>query len=595
VVAAKERVMRGLLSALLGLSMTMTAGLAQAPVNKRPLGPEINTREFRELLPLISADGQTLYFTREDKGEVAAAAMQAQVDAKMAEMKAMLEGLDPATRAQLEKALGENKPRTFAPSGQMHQTIYSSRRGPGGQWLPAEKLPPPLSHDALTLWAGSVLPDNNTLLVAGALVSNPLDFAARAREADAAVAKSGGDLTAIFAKAAPGGEGLQVGDTSRLFAWAKRSATGWTAPEPLRLREFRNTSDRIDLFLAPDGTHLVLSIVNATSIGKRDLYVSELGADGVWQQPRNLGARVNSPADELSPFVAPDGQTMYFASDRPGSRKFDIWMTRRMDTGWQNWSAPVNMGAEINTDLDDMNLAVDAVGQYAFMSIGPLGEEDIYEFALPAALRPRPVAFVRGKVTDPEGRPLPASILYEFLRDGNGAGQANSAPADGRYQIALPIGEDYAFRGSAAGYIAVSDRLDLRETREAAVVERDLVLVPIAVGQTIRLNNIFFDTAKAVLLPESRRELDRLVQLLQAMPAMTIDVRGHTDAIDATDTNQRLSEARAAAVVAYLTGAGIQPARLTSHGFGESQPIAPNDTEKGRQQNRRVEFMVVSK
>ncbi|MDQ3168804.1 MAG: OmpA family protein [Acidobacteriota bacterium] len=572
-----------------------TAVLAQAPVNKKPLGPEINTKAFRELLPLVSADGQTLYFTREDKGEVAAAAMQAQIDAKMAEMKAMLDTLDPATRAQLEKALGQNKPRSITPSGQMHQTIYASRRGADGRWGRAEKLPPPLSHDAITLWAGSVLPDNNTLLVAGGLVSNPLDFAARAKEAEAAAAAAGGDLMRVFDRAAPGGKGLDVGDKSRLFAWAKRTASGWTAPEPIRLKDFRNTSDRIDLFLAPDGTHLVLSIVNAESIGMRDLYVSSLGADGVWQKPRNLGAAVNSRVDEISPFVAPDGQTMYFASNRPGSRKFDIWMTRRLDQSWQTWSPPVNMGAEINTDQDDMNLAVDAVGQYAFMSIGPLGEEDIYEFALPAALRPRPVAFVRGKVTDPAGKPLPASILYEFLRDGNGAGQANSAPADGRYQIALPIGEDYAFRGSAAGYIAVSDRLDLRATKEAAIVERDLILVPIEVGQTIRLNNIFFDTAKAVLLPESRRELDRLVQLLQAMPSLRIEVRGHTDAVDATDVNQQLSEARAAAVVAYLAGAGIQPARLASRGFGESQPIAPNNTDKGRQQNRRVEFTVVSR
>jgi OOP family OmpA-OmpF porin len=586
--------MRRVASVIVGMWMATAAGLAQEPVNKRPLGPEINTKEFRELLPLVSADGQTLYFTREDQGEVAAAAMQAQIDAKMAEVKALLDGLDPASRAQLEKAMGANAPQTIRPSGQMHQTIYASRRGPGGRWLPAEKLPPPLSHDALTLWAGSVLPDNNTLLVAGALVSNPADFAARAKEIEGVV---GGetDLTKIFARTAPGGQGLQVGDTSRIFAFAKRSATGWTAPDPIRLKEFRNTSPRIDLFLAPDGTHLVLSIVNAESVGGRDLYVSALGADGVWQKPRNLGVAVNSASDEISPFVAPDGQTIYFASDRPGSRKFDIWMTRRLDESWQKWSAPVNMGPEINTDLDDMNLAVDAVGQYAFMSIGPLGKEDIYEFALPASLRPRPVAFVRGKVTDPGGAPLPASILYEFLRDGQGAGQANSAPADGRYQIALPIGDDYAFRASASGYIAISDRLDLRAAKEASVVERDLVLVPIEVGQTIRLNNIFFDTAKAVLLPESRRELDRLVQLLQAMPSLTIEVRGHTDAVDATDTNQRLSEARAAAVVAYLAGAGIQPARLRSRGFGESQPVAGNDTEKGRQQNRRVEFMVVSK
>jgi len=571
--------------------------VGQVPANKRPLGPAINTKAFRELLPLVSADGQTLYFTREDRGEIAAAALQAQVDAQLAEVKGSLAGLDPAMRAEMETLLAESmkSARPVQPSGRMHQSVYTSRRGPDGRWGAAERLPPPLAHDAITLWAGSVLPDNNTLLVAGELVSNPLDFAARGKELEALVAQGGGDFFSMLGRTAPGGEISPAGDKSRLFAWAKRTATGWTAPEPLRLRNFTNTSERLDMFLAPDGRHIVLSIVNAQSVGKRDLYVSALGADGVWQTPRNLGTSVNTTSDELSPFVAPDGKTMYFSSNRPGGQGFDIWMTRRQDQSWLRWTPPVNMGPEINSPQDDMNLAVDAVGLYAFMSIGPLGQEDIYEFALPAALRPRPVAFVRGRVTDPEGRPLPASIVYEFLRDGNGAGQANAAPADGRYQIALPIGEDYAFRGLAAGYVAVSDRLDLRKTTESTVIDRDLVLVPLEVGQTIRLNNVFFDTAKAELLPESRRELDRLAQLLRDMPSLVIEVRGHTDAVDAADVNLRLSNARAAAVVTYLVAAGTTPTRLNSQGFGEQQPIASNDTDTGRQQNRRVEFLVVSK
>ena len=585
---------------VVGMVLVVCLGVAlsgQVPANKKPLGPAINTKEFRELLPLVSADGQTLFFTREDRGEIAAAALQAQVDAQMAEVKASLAGLDPAMRAEMEKMLAESA-RTARPvqaSGRMHQSVYTSRRGPDGQWGPAERLPAPLAHDAITLWAGSVLPDNNTLLVAGELVSNPLDFAARGKELEALVAASGDDFLAMLGRTAPAGEISPAGDKSRLFAWAKRTATGWSAPEPLRLRNFTNTSERIDMFLAPDGRHIVLSIINAASVGKRDLYVSTLGEDGVWQSPRNLGTPVNTASDELSPFVAPDGTTMYFSSNRPGGQGFDIWMTRRLDQSWLRWTPPVNMGPEINTAQDDMNLAVDAGGLYAFMSIGHLGQEDIYEFALPPALRPRPVAFVRGRVTDPQGRPLPASIAYEFLRDGNGAGQANAAPADGRYQIALPIGEDYAIRGSASGYVAVSDRLDLRQTKESEVVERDLVLVPLEVGQTIRLNNVFFDTAKADLLPESRRELDRLAQLLKDMPTLAIEVRGHTDAVDDAEVNLRLSNARAAAVVTYLVNAGITPARLKSQGFGEQQPIASNDTDKGRQQNRRVEFLVVSK
>jgi outer membrane protein OmpA-like peptidoglycan-associated protein len=222
-------------------------------------------------------------------------------------------------------------------------------------------------------------------------------------------------------------------------------------------------------------------------------------------------------------------------------------------------------------------------------------KEDLYEFELPPALRPRPVAFVWGRVTDPSGRPLPAGIVYEFLKSGAGAGHAAASPGDGRYQIALPIGEDYAFRAAAAGYVAVSDRIDLVAAKEGERFERNLVLVPLEVGQTIRLNNVFFETARATLLPESTRELDRLVQLLTDMPALRIEVRGHTDAVDTAAFNLALSNERAAAVVAYLAAHGVARERLQSRGFGETAPVAPNATEEGRRLNRRVEFVVVAR
>jgi outer membrane protein OmpA-like peptidoglycan-associated protein len=222
-------------------------------------------------------------------------------------------------------------------------------------------------------------------------------------------------------------------------------------------------------------------------------------------------------------------------------------------------------------------------------------KEDIYEFALPAAVRPRPVAFVYGRVTDPDGKPLPAAIVYEFLKTGEGAGQAAAKPGDGKYQIALPIGNDFAFRAAAAGYVAVSDRIDLTSAKEGERIERNLILVPLEVGKPIRLNNVFFDTAKTALLPESTRELDRLVTLLKQMPTLRIEVRGHTDSLDDDATNLRLSEGRAAAVMAYLVNAGIPAARLQSKGFGETSPIGSNANDEGRKLNRRVEFVILSR
>ena len=171
------------------------------------------------------------------------------------------------------------------------------------------------------------------------------------------------------------------------------------------------------------------------------------------------------------------------------------------------------------------------------MSQGEKYKEDLYEFALPVEARPRSGGLRARHVQEPRGEARGGfRVAYERLKDGVGAGAANAHPSTGRYQIALAIGEDYAFRAEAANHIPVSERLDLKQVKEAQVVERDLVLVPITVGASIRLNNIFFETAKATLLPESKTELDRLpIALLKAHATMAILIGGHTDSEGADD------------------------------------------------------------
>jgi outer membrane protein OmpA-like peptidoglycan-associated protein len=195
-------------------------------------------------------------------------------------------------------------------------------------------------------------------------------------------------------------------------------------------------------------------------------------------------------------------------------------------------------------------------------------------------------------VRDPQGKPLGASVTYERMADAKESGIANTNPRDGAYQLALPVGSEYSFRGAAPGYVASSERVDLTKTRASETVTRDLVLVPIRVGTSIRLNNIFFDSAKAVLLPASVAELSRLVDILQENPTMQIEVAGHTDSEGDDAANMKLSDDRARAVMTFLTQHGVAASRLRSQGYGESKPVAPNSTKEGRQQNRRVEFTI---
>lgn len=579
----------------------MVAGAQQSFPGKRKLGREINTDEYREILPLITADGRTLYFIREDQGQEALAKMNAQAQGSLDELEKTIPTItDPAMRKQVEEMLLDMRRSAKANArtelGIAHQVIWYSERQSEGTWGAAKRMPPPLSDDLTTIWVGSVLPDNNTLLIGGDGAGGLLDRWQQMAD-ELSKTPSTDPFAALFSAAAEKTRAEDAEDVrTQLFAWSHRTATGWSPPDLLKMRGFRNDSDRLEIFLAPDGRHTLFSIHNSESIGQRDLYVSTQGSDGIWGKPANLGRAVNTAAVEMSPFMAPDGRTLYFASDRPGGLGgFDLWLTRRLDESWLNWSALQNLGPEVNTKDNDMNIAVDATGRFAFMAIGPMMMEDIYEFELPVALRPKPVAFVYGQVTDPEGHPLPAAIVYEFLRSGEGAGQAAAKPGDGRYQIALQTGEDYAFRAAAAGYVAVSDRIDLVTAKDGDRFERNLILVPLDVGKPIRLSNVFFDTAKTTLLAESRRELDRLTKLLVDMPTLRIEVRGHTDSVDDDASNMTLSQGRAAAVVTYLVQGGIAANRLQSQGFGETRPIGPNTTDEGRRLNRRVEFVILSR
>lgn len=583
------------------VAVCAVSAAAQGPAKKRALGPTVNTTTHRELLPVVSPDGQTLWFIREGADGALGARINTDLEANLKILEAQLEKLPPEQRKMLEDTIRQSRAAApkIAAAGPVKQTVFLSRRQADGSWGAAERLPAPLNSEVNSSAVVSALPDGNTLLVgtwkagdAWADLANQIDPNASFLD----ILKQGAPGSKAAPRPLPAPDPARD-DQNKVIGFSRRSGSTWSAPPLLKIVGFAHQPGvRSDYFLAPNGRALILSIVNSESQNRsRDLFVSLVQPDGRFARPVNVPA-LNSPQEEISPWLAPDNQTLYFSSGRTGGLgENDIWMSRRLDDSWLKWSPPQNLGPDINTTQADMNLAVDATGRMAFMSLGERGKEDLYEFELPAAMRPLPVAFVHGKVTDPAGKPIPAGILYEFLKNTQLAGQAGANPQDGLYQIALPIGEDYGFRASASGYIAISDRIDLRQAKDQQRYERNLVLVPIATGVPIRLNNIFFDTARTELLPESRAELDRLATLLREAPTMRIEIRGHTDSVDDDAANQKLSDGRAASVVAYLVKAGIAAGRLQSAGFGESQPIAANDTEKNRLQNRRVEFVILSR
>ncbi len=532
------------LAVIVGLAWPLVPA-AQNKIHKVKLGPQVNSG-IREGFPIVSPDGKTLYFIRENYQDEGLTALMNEMP-KATDEKAVKEWME-----KLSKTAGS------AAIARAPQTIWSSERQGDGHWGRAQILPEPVNSE-FNAFVFSVLPDNNTLFI-----GRPKGMLPELMRGDDAV------------------------------SFARRTKDGWSLSPYLNIKNFQNVSPRFGFALAPSGKALLLAINNGESLGGIDVYVSFPQSDGTWSRPKNLGPAVNSPRNEYGMFFAPDDQAVYFASERDGGfGGTDVYLMRRLDDTWLKWSAPQNLGPEINDEKNQESLSVDASGQFAFTAEGERFKEDIYEFALPVSLRPAPVAFVRGKVQDPGKNPLGAVINYERLRDGYQSGSAGSHPGTGRYQIALPLGENYGFLADAPGYYPVSDNLDLSQAKEGQVFDRDLTLIPIQLKKPIRLNNIFFKSDKSELLPESKRELDRLVALLLQYPRMEIEIDGHTDSQNTEDYNRKLSEARARAVVDYLAKAGIAASRLTSQGFGEARPVASNDTKEGRQLNRRVEFVIL--
>jgi outer membrane protein OmpA-like peptidoglycan-associated protein len=188
-----------------------------------------------------------------------------------------------------------------------------------------------------------------------------------------------------------------------------------------------------------------------------------------------------------------------------------------------------------------------------------------------------------------------ASVAYEDLKTGKIIGQATPDPSTGQYKLVLPYGINYGITAKADGFLPSSLHLDLSQIRGRYLEldDRDLTMVPIAKGSTMTVNNLFFELNKATLTPESDPELKRMVQVMQDNPSLRIEISGHTDNTGTDLINDRLSQARADAVQAYLLAAGVAQTRIQSKGYGSKKPKVSNETEEGRSQNRRVEFAIL--
>ncbi|ALW84797.1 hypothetical protein AUC43_06680 [Hymenobacter sedentarius] len=425
---------------------------------------------------------------------------------------------------------------------------------------------------------------------------------------------------------APDGQRMlvYVGTNGGDLLEANLGGSAWGKPKQLGSR-INSRSHETSASYSPDGRFLYFVSDRAEGgLGGSDIYKVELESRNA---PVNLGSAINTAYGEEGVFMAPDGKTMYFSSEGHNSMGgYDIFKSV-FENG--KWSTPENLGWPINTPDDDVFFVTSASGRHGYYSSdrpGGLGAKDIYRITFlgpekqpvlseedqllasrlapmkqtvlaPAvAVATAQVTILKGTVTDDATKqPLEASI--DLIDNTNGQTIANfrSNSTSGRYLVSLPSGTNYGIVVRQDGYLFHSENFDLPAGAAYAEVVKDIPLKRLEVGTTIVLRNIFFDTGKAALRPESTAELERLQKLLTDTPALKLEMSGHTDDVGEAAKNQDLSQRRAQAVVAYLTQHGIAAARLTAAGYGETRPVAPNTSKASRQLNRRTEFKVTAK
>ncbi|PID93515.1 MAG: hypothetical protein CSA95_07525 [Bacteroidetes bacterium] len=348
--------------------------------------------------------------------------------------------------------------------------------------------------------------------------------------------------------------------------------------------------------ISSDGKTLYFVSNRKGGHGETDIWRTTINRDGSLSKPENMGDVINTKGSEMAPYIHPDGNTLYFASDgHLGMGGKDLFVSRRIKGN--EWSKPENLGYPVNTWADELSLIVAPDGKRAYFSSDKRegeGGYDVYVFALPEEVRPTPVTYLKGRVYDREtGVPLQADFVLSDVVTGEERVASFSDREDGTFLVCIPGGCDYFLHVVKEGYLYYSDSFFLQEENSVLhPFEKDVPLVPLKKGNVLVTRNIFFDTDRYEVKEVSLPELLMVKQLLDDNPGVKMEVVGHTDSMGTPDYNRRLSENRAKAVVEKLLGLGISADRLSYKGMGSTMPVDVNNTPEGRAKNRRTEFVI---
>ena len=349
--------------------------------------------------------------------------------------------------------------------------------------------------------------------------------------------------------------------------------------------------------LSADGRTLYFVSNRRGGFGSRDIYVSQQNEAGEWQSPQNVGSSINTSFDDISPFIHPNGQRLYFATNgRLGFGGFDIYFSDKKSAS--EWLAPTNFGYPINTHDDEVSMFISSDGAKGYYSHEERTKESVlstlYEIDIPPKLQvEHKSSYVFGKVMDGEtNTPLKATVSLINLDSNNSVEKVRSDSVTGDYLIVITQGAQYGLFAESEGYLYKSENFNLTE-KLLMPVKINLKLEKIKPGARVVLKNIFFDFDSYNLTSTSKAELNRVLHLLNTNKTLRVEISGYTDNVGTEKYNLELSEKRAEAVYNYLVKNGADKTKLGFRGYGASNFLNSNNTEEERAKNRRIEFKVL--
>ncbi|MBP9133630.1 MAG: OmpA family protein [Saprospiraceae bacterium] len=515
------------------------------------LNNKINTVKYDEINPVISKDGKTIYFTRVGYPDFNRTLIDNYNDLSLT-----------LSYAQYQKELNSifqsltNKPVSDASKSRFNQDIWIASWS-NGDFNKIDHPDYPL-NSALPNSVCSLTPELNELVIIN--------------------------------------EYYQDGSMYKGFSTTKLIGNGnWSFPTPLLIYDYHNLSDEVNLNMSEDGSIIIMAIKREDSKGANDLYVSHRISDNTYSKPESIGSVINTIYQESTPYISRDGLFLYFSSNRPdGYGGSDIYVSKRLDNTWSQWSEPTLLPPPINSVYDDSQPYVNEATGYIYFTSRRDGSSDIFRTLFhPVVESNRNKTLVIHVFNSLTGKALDSDIKYQLTDSTQLKGELKTS--EGLAYFTFIKGSSIKITAARSGFTDETIQLNLSDyfNNEQSVADINIFLDPISKEEKFTASNIYFIQSTSIIKDDSYDALNQIMSVLIRRQDIKMKIFGHTDNVGEEKSLIKLSTERANAIKNYLVKkGGIDPNRIEAIGLGRSQPLNDNSTEEKKAKNRRVEFVM---